>query len=273
VLEALEERALLSFLPAVNYPIGPPAAPFSVAVGDLRGNGILDLVTDNINTQTVSVLLGNGDGTFQAPVQYSLGANSSQFLAVGDVNGDGRLDIVVAGSTTSVLLGNGDGTFRPAITTRFGAALGQLADFKLADVNGDGKLDIVAVNSFGSQAVLSVALGNGDGTFRYPYSFAAPGFIPNSIAVADFDGDGTPDAAIASSETFCDPETSFCQTTGAVTIFLGTGGGLFGGPHGHQSRPRGRQHWGRRLQRGRVPRPSNCQFDCRQPRQPQRAVR
>jgi hypothetical protein len=201
-----------------------------VAVGDLRGSGILDIVTDNINTQTVSVLLGNGDGTFQAPVQYSLGANSSQFLALGDVNGDGKLDIVVAGSNTSVLLGNGDGTFQPPIITHFGSGLGQLADFKLADVNGDGKLDIIAVNSFGSQAVLSVALGNGDGTFRYPYAFNAPAFIPNSIAVGDFNGDGNLDAAIASSETFCDPETGDCETTGAVTIFLGTGGGLFGTP-------------------------------------------
>jgi hypothetical protein len=228
-LEALEDRALPSFLPAVNYPVGPSAAPISVASGDLRGNGILDLVTDNINTHTLSVLLGNGDGTFRAPLQYQFDENSWQVLALGDVNGDGKLDIVVAGSTTSVLLGNGDGTFRPAITSRFGSALGQLTDFKLADVNGDGKLDIVAVNSFGSQAVLSVALGNGDGTFRYPYAFNAPAFIPNSIAVADFNGDGIPDAAIASSETFCDPDFG-CQTTGAVTIFLGTGGGLFGAP-------------------------------------------
>jgi hypothetical protein len=230
VLEVLEERALPSFLPAVNYPIGPPAAPISVAAGDLRDNGILDLVTDNINTHTVSVLLGNGDGTFQAPVAYPIDENSWQVLALGDVTGNGKLDIVVAGSTTSVLLGNGDGTFQPAITTRFGAALGQLADFKLADVNGDGKLDIVAVNSFGSQPALTIALGNGDGTFRQPYSYNAPGFIPNSIAVGDFDGDGTPDAAIASSETFVDPETGERQTTGAVTIFLGTGGGLFGAP-------------------------------------------
>jgi hypothetical protein len=229
-LETLDERVLPSFLPAVNYPVGSPAAPISVAVGDLRGNGILDLVTDNINTNTVSVLLGNGDGTFQAPIQYPIDHNSWQVVALGDVNGDGKLDIVVAGSTTSVLLGNGDGTFQPVISTHFGAALGQLADFKLADVNGDGKLDIVAVNSFGSQAVLSIALGNGDGTFRYPYAFNAPGFIPNSIAVGDFSGDGIPDAAIASSETFFDPETGEHFTTGAVTIFLGTGGGFFGSP-------------------------------------------
>jgi hypothetical protein len=229
-LEVLEERALLSFLPAVNYPIGPPAAPISVAVGDLRGVGTLDLVTDNINTHTVSVLLGNGDGTFQAPVAYPIDENSWQVVALGDVNGDGKLDIVVAGSTTSVLLGNGDGTFQPAVTTHFVAGLGQLADFKLADVNGDGKLDLVAVNSFGSQPVLSVALGNGDGTFRNPFAFNAPAFIPNSIAVGDFNGDGIADAAIASSETFVDPESGERQTTGAVTIFLGTGGGLFGAP-------------------------------------------
>jgi hypothetical protein len=230
MLEALADRTLLSFLPAVNYPVGPPAAPFAVAAGDLRGNGILDLVTNNSNTHTVSILLGNGDGTFQAPVEYPFNINSSQVLALGDVNGDSHLDVVVGGSTTSVLLGNGDGTFQPAIITQFGGALGQLADFKLADVNGDGKLDLVAVNSLGSQAVLSVALGNGDGTFRDPYAFSGVAFNPNSIAVGDFNGDGLPDAAIASRETFCDSEGGSCQTTGSVDVFLGSGGGLFGAP-------------------------------------------
>jgi hypothetical protein len=229
-LETLEGRSLPSFLPAVNYPAGPLAAPLSIAAGSLRGNGILDLVTDNINTRTVSVLLGNGDGTFQPAVQYSFGQNSFQKVALGDVIGNGIMDIILAGSDTSVLLGNGDGTFQSPIITHFGGALGGLRDFKLADVNGDGKLDLVALNEFGNQPTVSVALGNGDGTFQYPYAFSCPGFLPNSLVVGDFNGDGIPDVAVASSETFCDPETGFCETTGAVTILLGTGGGLFGSP-------------------------------------------
>ncbi len=227
VVETLECRALPSFLPAVNYPVGPPSVPFKVAVGDLRGNGVLDVVTDNYNTQTVSVLLGNGDGTFQAPVEYPLGGNPSPFLALGDVTGNGILDIVVAGPTTTVLLGNGDGTFQPPISTNFGSPLGQLADFQLADLTGAGKLDLVAVNSFGSQPVLSVALGNGDGTFRQPYAYSAAVSTPNSLVVGDFNGDGIPDIAMANSYTVCDSEGGDCSTTGAVTLFLGSGGGQF----------------------------------------------
>src|SRR5262249_17929705 len=83
--------------------------PGSVAVGDFNGDGIPDLVAANLSDYTVSVLLGNGDGSFQAAAHYAAGA--AQFVAVGDFRGTGVLDLAVGGSGVSVLLGAGDGTF------------------------------------------------------------------------------------------------------------------------------------------------------------------
>src|SRR4029077_1762672 len=88
----------------------------SVAVGDFNGDGKLDLVVVNNLSASVSVLLGKGDGTFQAAVNYGVGLGIIS-VAVGDFNGDGKLDLVVGGvvatnSNISVLLGNGDGTFQ-----------------------------------------------------------------------------------------------------------------------------------------------------------------
>src|SRR5262249_46213535 len=111
-LEALEEYHLLSFLPAVPYDTG--RSPLSVAVGDFNGDGKLDLVTANLMGDSVSVLLGNGDGTFQTAQNYSAGRRPSA-VAVGDFTGDGILDLAVTDSSSdrvSVLLGNGDGSFR-----------------------------------------------------------------------------------------------------------------------------------------------------------------
>src|SRR5262245_11812623 len=106
VLEALEERNLLSFLPAVPYDTG--RGPLSVAVGDFNGDGQLDLVTANLFGDSVSVLLGNGDGTFQTAQSYPVGPSPSA-VAVGDFNGDGIPDLAVIGSSpdrVGVLLGN-----------------------------------------------------------------------------------------------------------------------------------------------------------------------
>jgi hypothetical protein len=112
----------------VEYPTGP--TPDSVTVGDFNGDGPLDLVTASgtfLTNNTVSVLLGNGDGTFQPNVEYITGTAPS-FAALGDFNGDGRVDMAVVNATSntvSILLGNGDGAFQPRID--FPAPIGPTA--------------------------------------------------------------------------------------------------------------------------------------------------
>src|SRR5207249_8235854 len=124
--------------------------PKSVAVSDFNGDGRLDLAVTNASSYdvpgTVSVLLGNGDGTFQ-PVQSFAAGNDAYSVAVGDVNGDGRSDLAVANAgsnTVSVLLRNGDGTFQPALS--FGASCDRYY-VSVADVTGDGRPDLAVANA------------------------------------------------------------------------------------------------------------------------------
>ena len=186
--------------------------PAVVAVGDFNGDGHMDVVTGNDDTaNTVSVLLGKGDGTFAPHVDYPVGSAPSG-IAVGDFNNDGKLDIaVVYGfnlSKVAVLLGNGDGTFKPFIPTTAGVEDGSIA---VGDFNGDGKLDVAVSDSSG---VVDVMLGNGDGTFKAPVSYAtAPD--PRMVITADFNGDGKLDLATTNAES----ET--------ISVLLGNGDGTF----------------------------------------------
>ena len=179
--------------PVIYGPIGF-GTPSGLAVRDLNGDGIPDVVVANNCLEStcqsgggVFVLLGEGHGKFHPVVAYGSGGQNAGALTLGDVNGDGRLDILVANKTPSntvgVLLGNGDGTFQPAVATAALPSVGQIA---VADFNRDGKLDLAVSTG-------SLLLGNGDGTFKLPINLedAGPG-----IAVADFNHDGRPDLVI-----------------------------------------------------------------------------
>src|SRR5262249_28572531 len=145
-LEPLKARTLLSFLPPVPYRVGD--FPVAVAVGDFNGDGNLDIATTNNDSRTVSVLLGNGDGSFQPAVNYDAGGNPFG-LAVGHLHDPNILDLVVVNQTSarsaSVLLGNGDGTFQAPVAYSLGPSVIPLS-VAVGDLTGQGKLDIVTAN-------------------------------------------------------------------------------------------------------------------------------
>lgn len=227
------------FLPAVTYGSGGTAA-MAIAIGDLNSDGKLDVVAVNSNGNddgTVGVLLGKGDGTFQPVVTYDAGGNFSVSVALADVNGDGKLDIVVGSfwdsdqqhGLVSVLLGNGNGTFQPAVSYNSGGV--DAASVAIADVNGDGKPDLIVANCAPSGAPgcpggagdgnVAVLLGRGDGTFETAVTYDPGGYSTSSLAVADVNGDGIPDI-IVSNLYACDN----CSN-GNVSVLLGHGDGTF----------------------------------------------
>jgi len=205
-----------TFQPATSY--STATSPLWAVTGDFRNNGIVDLVTVNetcvstppCNPGTVSVLLGNGDGTFQPHVDYAVGLIPLS-AAVGDFRNNGELDLAVANSgsgTISILLGNGDGTFQPQVVYLTAPNPQQIA---VGDFNHDGNLDL-AVTTVGAPGV-SILLGNGDGTFKPHVDYV--GGYP-AIAVGDFNGDGKLDLATGGE--------------GSVSILLGNGDGTFKSP-------------------------------------------
>ena len=195
--------------PGEDFSVG--SDPYSVALGDVNGDGHLDIVTANFYSNDVSVLLGMGDGTFQPQNRFAVG-DYPLSIALGDVNGDGHLDIVTASdysNDVSVLLGMGDGTFQPQNRFAVGDYPGSIA---LGDVNGDGHLDIVTANS--SSNDVSLLLGAGNGSFQ-PQSRFAVGSSPQSVALGDVNGDGHLDIVTAN------------YNSNAVSLLLGVGDGTF----------------------------------------------
>jgi hypothetical protein len=153
--------------------------PYWIAVADFNGDGKADIAVSN---GSLSILLGNGDGTFQLPVSYSV---SSWTLVTGDFNGDGKADVAfTSGAGFSVMLGNGDGTLQSPITYVL-SAIGEA--IAAGDFNGDGKTDLAVSDTSGG---VNISLGNGDGTFQTAVSYpVGAGPYNYSLIVSDFNGE------------------------------------------------------------------------------------
>jgi hypothetical protein len=190
--------------------------PYGVVTADFNNDGNLDLAVADWFTGHVAILLGKGNGKFDAPRYFPV--TLAYALAAADFNGDHKLDLAVVQyggtgqSALSIYLGNGDGSFHRSATYALGVEATSIA---IADFNGDGKLDLAVTNEGGQggNGSVMVFFGKGDGTFSLPTTYNLPGY-PDGVAAADLDGDGHPDLAVA-------------QYNVGVTILLNTGQGKF----------------------------------------------
>jgi hypothetical protein len=202
VVGYLETAPNGAFYPEIDSASGGSGEVDSIAVGDFNRDGNLDVAV--ISGGQVSIMLGNGNGTFRAPVLYPVVGTT---IAAADFNGDGKLDLVVGSSSSStgwLLFGNGDGTFGSADPFNAGSSID--SQVAVADINNDGQPDVVFTNS--ALGTVTVLFGNGDGGFSPPAVFPA-GVSPASVAVGDFNGDGIPDLVVTNT------------TSNQVSVLLG----------------------------------------------------
>ena len=244
-----------TFQTAVTYSSGGYDAN-SVAVADVNGDGYADVVVSNMCLNSscesggVSVLLGNGNGTFQAPLSYSSGGVFAYSLTIVELTSNGHLDLMLANQCESnstcaqgefdpsglaVLLGNGDGTFQEAVSYSSGG-YGHVS-FVPQDVNHDGIPDVVAADecqdSSCETGVVSVFLGDGKGAFQGPVEYSSAGFSASSIVIRDVNGDDKEDLIVTNTceRRACD----YGPVEGEVSVFFGNGDGTFQTPVGYYS--------------------------------------
>ncbi len=215
----------LVFTPVLSAPVG--AHPEGLTVGDFNEDGHLDIATANSDSDDVSVLLGNGNGTFRSGYSFGVG-KSPMFLTTGDLNLDGKSDLAVAETGADrvvVLFGKGNGFFEEPVPYPSGKGPTFLA---LGDVDGDEAPDMVVINSgrFGHYPPFSwsVLLNNGQGEFvvtQHVEEQDRRGLFPTGASLADLDDDGLPDVTL----TWSQP--SWRTPNGYVSVFRNQGQGTF----------------------------------------------
>jgi hypothetical protein len=193
----------------VDYDLG--STPGGLAVGDFNRDGKPDVVVTNQATNSVSVLLGDGEGSFTGTSRRFPTGSHPTAVAVGDLKGDGKPDLVTLNDngTVSVLLGNGDGTFQAPRDIAIGGNLSALA---VGDLRHNGRLDLVVTDYISN--TVEVLLGNGDGSFQNARSYSV-GTYPNAVTVGDLNGDNFPDLVVTD------------KNDDAVSVLLGNGDGTF----------------------------------------------
>jgi len=215
---------------AVPYDTGGAAGLPAVGVGDINGDGVPDLAVAERAGDTVSVLLGRGDGTFDGGAEEDdrtfFTGRAPSGIVVGDLDGDGDGDLAVANEgsdTLAILPGNGDGSFGNTVETETARTLGDLA---APDMDGDGLADLaVAAADLGPRGGVSVMAGGGDGSFAET-SFCRTGAEPTGVSASDLDGDGDPDLAVA----FAGNAPLYA---GGVSVLLNQGNGALGPAANH----------------------------------------
>ena len=207
---------------------------------DVNNDGRLDFITLESSTDSGSVYLGNGDGTFQSPTNFNVGDNP-QSVITGRFNNDTSLDLVVANNGSndiSLLIGNGNGTFQTQSRISVGSGQTSIVAAVSGDFDGDGSLDVATANRLSDR--ISILLGNNDGTFQTATTITV-GNRPNSIVASDFNDDGRIDIATSNGDLVrldgntaadCPLDgglngTGFTSGSSDVSVLLGNGDGTF----------------------------------------------